>query len=105
MRPLSRLALGGGAVPAAGAGALVVGGVFATTATLVVTDPLAPRAGADSLRAFDDCGSLLRWYVDHGIRDVGAYGWNGPIMYAMDSGIQRDVAPSVPSAAGAQETD
>ena len=58
MRPLSRLALGGGAVSAAAAGALLAGGVFATTATLVVTDPLAPRASADSLRRFDDCGSL-----------------------------------------------
>ena len=67
MRPLSKLALGGGTVSAATAAALIAGGVFATTATLVVTDPLAPKASADSLRRFDDCSSLLRWYVDHGV--------------------------------------
>ena len=100
MRPLSRLALGGGAVSAVAAGALVAGGIFATTATLVVTDPLAPRASADSLKPFDGCASLLRWYVDHGVREVGPYGWNGPIMYAMDSGIERGAVPSIPSAAG-----
>ncbi|HEX7717316.1 MAG TPA: beta-propeller domain-containing protein [Marmoricola sp.] len=93
MRPLSRLALGGGAVSAAAAGALLAGGVFATTATLVVTDPLAPRASADSLRRFDDCGSLLRWYVDHSVGEVGPYGWNGPIMYATDLRMRREVMP------------
>jgi uncharacterized secreted protein with C-terminal beta-propeller domain len=87
------LALGGGAVSAAAAGALLAGGVFATTATLVVTDPLAPRASADSLRRFDDCGSLLRWYVDHSVGEVGPYGWNGPIMYATDLRMRREVMP------------
>jgi uncharacterized secreted protein with C-terminal beta-propeller domain len=89
MRPLSRLALAGGAVSA---GALVAGGALligtvATTATLVVTDPLAPRASADSLRRFDDCASLLRWYVDHGVREVGPYGWNGPVRYATEGAV------------------
>jgi uncharacterized secreted protein with C-terminal beta-propeller domain len=99
MRPLSRLALGGGAVSAAAAGALLAGGVFATTATLVVTDPLAPRASADSLRRFDDCVSLLRWYVDHSVGEVGPYGWNGPVMYATDLRMRREVMPLAADAA------
>ena len=108
MRSLSKLAIGGGAASAATAAALVAGGVFATTATLVVTDPLAPKAGADSLRRFDDCTSLLRWYVDHGVREVGPYGWNGPIMYAMEGtvGLEGDVlhAESMPATADSAGT-
>jgi hypothetical protein len=81
MRALSRVALGGGLVSTVTAAALVAGGVLATTTTLVVTDPTAPRASADSLRRFDGCPALLRWYVDHGVEDVGPYGWNGPALY------------------------
>jgi uncharacterized secreted protein with C-terminal beta-propeller domain len=84
MRALTKTALGGSMVSAATVGGLIVGGVFATTATLVVTDPLAPRASADSLSRFDSCAQLLDWYVGHGVKEVGPYGWNGPRMYAVD---------------------
>jgi hypothetical protein len=55
MRSLSKVALGGGLASVLTVGGLVAGGVFVTTATLVVTDPLAPRASADSLKRFGDC--------------------------------------------------
>ncbi|HET6167276.1 MAG TPA: beta-propeller domain-containing protein [Marmoricola sp.] len=84
MRPLSKAALGGGIVSVATVGGLIAGGVFATTATLVITDPLAPKANADSLSRFDSCGALLRWYVDHAVKEVGPYGWNRPMMDAYD---------------------
>jgi uncharacterized secreted protein with C-terminal beta-propeller domain len=84
MRPLSKVALGGGFVSLATVGGLVAAGLLATTATLVVTDPLAPRANADSLSRFDSCASLLDWYVDHSVDEVGPYGWGGPAIYAMD---------------------
>jgi uncharacterized secreted protein with C-terminal beta-propeller domain len=94
MRTRSRLALSGGFVSAAVVGGLFVGGLAATTATLVLTDPLAPRASADSLSRFDSCAALRNWYVEHGTAEVGPYGWNGPVMYAMD-----DAVP-MPSGAG-----
>jgi hypothetical protein len=103
MRALSKIALGGGIATTATLSALVVGGVFATTATLVVTDPLAPPAGADALRRFDSCSALLDWYVGHGVKDVGPYGWNGPVMYAMEGnapvgpGVDRAPVPGVAS--------
>ena len=95
MRALSKAALGGSVVSAATVGGLIIGGVFATTATLVVTDPLAPKASADSLTRFDSCSALLRWYVDRGVKDVGPYGWNGPIMYAAEPGgvVDGEVMP------------
>jgi hypothetical protein len=83
MRPLSKVALGGSFVSAATVGGLVIGGVFATTATLVITDPLAPKASADSLSRFSSCSSLLHWYVDRGLKEVGPYGWGGPVLYDM----------------------
>jgi uncharacterized secreted protein with C-terminal beta-propeller domain len=86
MRALSRVALGGGLLSTATAAALV-------TATLVVTDPLAPRASADSLRRFDSCSTLLGWYVDHGVKEVGPYGWSGPAVY-----YATDLAGGVPVA-------
>jgi uncharacterized secreted protein with C-terminal beta-propeller domain len=87
MRPLSKVALGGSLVSVGTVGALVVGGVFATTATLVVADPFAPPANADSLSRFGSCAALLDWYVDHGVDEVGPYGWNGPMMYAVRDGF------------------
>src|SRR4051794_31803354 len=83
MRTPSLVALGGSFLSVVTVGGLIVGGL-AATASLVVTDPLAPRANAGSLQRFDDCPSLLRWYVDHAVREVGPYGWNGPAMYAID---------------------
>jgi len=47
MRTRSKLALGGGIASVLTAGGLLAGGLLATTATLVVTDPLAPRASAE----------------------------------------------------------
>lgn len=71
---------------AATLGWLVAAGVFATTATLVVTDPLAPpaQAGPDALTSFEGCTDLLDWYVSHGVEDVGPYGWEGRF-HALDA--------------------
>jgi uncharacterized secreted protein with C-terminal beta-propeller domain len=84
MRSLSKVALGRGLVSVATVGGLVAAGLLATTATLVVTDPLAPRADADSLSRFDSCASLLDWYVSHSVDEVGPYGWDGPAIYLAD---------------------
>jgi len=93
MRLLSKVALGGSLASVATVGALVAGGVFATTATLLVTDPLAPRANADSLQKFDSCAALRDWYVGHGVDEVGPYGWSGPVMYALDDRAMDGAAP------------
>ncbi len=90
---------------AAATGWLVAAGVFATTATLVVTDPLAPPArAADALTSFEECSELLDWYVSHGVKDVGPYGWGGLVYPAFADGIARDFAgaPSMLSAAEGQ---
>lgn len=106
MRALSKAALGGTVVSAATVGGLVLAGVFATTATLVVTDPLAPRASADSLTRFDSCARLLDWYVDHSIRDVGPYGWGGPVtMFRGDVIAELATAGSAPADAAKASTD
>src|SRR5690349_21526083 len=105
MRTRSRLALSGGFVSAAVVGGLFVGGLAATTATLVLTDPLAPRANADSLSRFDSCSALRDWYVEHGTAEVGPYGWTGPVMYADDvrtptgAGLAASSAGQAPEAA------
>jgi hypothetical protein len=104
MRSLSKVALGGSLVSAATVGGLIIGGVFATTATLVVADPFAPKAGADSLTRFDSCGALLRWYVDHGVKEVGAYGWNGPIMYAYGDVVREPMALDDVAAGSAEKS-
>lgn len=77
MRLLSKVALGGGFVSAATATWLVAAGVFATSATLVALDPVAPQAQADAkpLTAFDSCSALRDWYVSNAVKDVGPYGW------------------------------
>jgi uncharacterized secreted protein with C-terminal beta-propeller domain len=105
MRALSKVALGGSFVSVATIGGLVVGGVFATTATLVVTDPLAPKASADSLTRFGSCADLLHWYVDHGVKDVGPYGWNGPqrVYFGVDDGVTLPSAASAVGSSGAAE--
>jgi hypothetical protein len=77
MRLLSKVALGGSLASAATAGVLVAVGVFATSATLVVADPVARPAQADELAPFDSCADLLDWYVDRGVREVGPFGWEG----------------------------
>lgn len=106
MRALSKAALGGTFVSAATVGGLVLGGVFATTATLVVTDPLAPRASADSLTRFDSCARLLDWYVDHSIEEVGPYGWGGPVtMFRNDVMAELATAGSASADASKAVTD
>ena len=102
MRLLSKVALGGSLVSVATVGGLVAAGVLATTATLVVTDPLAPRASADSLNRFESCASLRDWYVGHGVDDVGPYGWTGPVMYAVDD-MPMAAAGSVPQASSEKD--
>ncbi|RNL61054.1 hypothetical protein EFK50_16860 [Nocardioides marmoriginsengisoli] len=89
MRLLSKVALGGSVASAATVGALVAAGVFATSATLVAVDPVAPPAQADALTPFDSCGDLLDWYVDRGVREVGEYGWNYPYYGWGDVGTPR----------------
>lgn len=81
MRLLGKLALGGGVVSAATAGVLVAAGVFTTSATLILVDPVAPRAEAKpkALTAFDSCDTLLDWYVDNAVKEVGPYGWGYPM--------------------------
>lgn len=83
MRIRSKAAIGGTLVSAATVGGLFVAGVF-TTAALVVTDPLARPASADSLTPFDSCRDLLDWYVEHGVDEVGPWGWEDPMLYATD---------------------
>lgn len=84
MRLLGKVALGGGLASAATATWLVAAGVFATSATLVALDPVAPQAEAHprALTTFDSCPALLDWYVDNTVKDVGPYGWGGGIMPA-----------------------
>lgn len=94
----------------AAAGGLLLGGVVATTATLVVTDPLAPAAGADSLSRFGSCPALLDWYVSHAVAEVGPYGWGGPAVYAagvLDSAgaAEKSVAGAAPQAAAGSTAD
>ncbi len=93
MRRRGKVALGGGMVSAAAVGWMVAAGVFATTATLVVSDPLAPpaQAEADALTPFEGCSELLDWYVSHGVKDVGPYGWGG-MVYPTDGFVTRDLA-------------
>lgn len=81
MRLLGKVALGGGLASAATATWLVTAGVFATSATLVALDPVAPQAEARALRTFDSCETLLDWYVDNAVADVGPYGWNSNLVH------------------------
>ena len=91
-------------------GAALVGTATASAA-LVVTDPTAPTAHADSLQRFGSCASLLDWYVGHAVDEVGPYGWGGPMVYdAMpqvdDVITDKSVAGALPeAAAGTSSTD
>ena len=102
MRSQSKIALGS-VVSLAAAGALVAGGLFATTATLIVADPLAPRASADSLTRFSDCTTLLDWYVDHGVTEVGPYGWDGIARLEGDGFTQAEGATAAEAPMAASE--
>jgi hypothetical protein len=55
-------------------------------------DPSVRLAGAD-LGSGRSCPDLLQWYVDHGVRQVTAWGWSGPVMYG--------AVPNAGTAAGA----
>src|SRR5689334_17731192 len=94
MRLLSKVAFGGGLASAATAGWLVAAGVFATSATLVVADPVAPRAEAEGLTGFDSCTELLDWYVEHGLSDVGPYGWDNPRVAYADARLADKSVPT-----------
>ncbi len=101
MRKLTKIGAGGG-LTAVGLTALVASGVLTASVALVVTDPGAPRASAQSgLTGFDSCDQLLTWYREQGLRQVGAYGWDGdrPVYYAMEDSAAgtselRSAAPS-----------
>src|SRR3954467_5297321 len=92
-------------------GGTLVAGTVVTTAGLGATDPLAPPASADSLQRFDGCPSLLRWYVDHAVDEVGPYGWDRPVVYGAfdDAPVSRmpQLAGSAPAAgeAGGKASD
>lgn len=86
MRNLMKIGAGGG-LAAMALGGLVASGVLTASAAIIVTDPLAPHAVAESgLTGFDSCNQLLRWYQTQGLKSVGGYGWEGnsPRYYAMD---------------------
>lgn len=101
MRLLGKAALGGGVLSAATVAGLAAAGVFATSATLVLTDPVAPRAEArpTALTPFDSCADLLRWYVDNNVADVGPYGWQDEV-WAYRS-LSTIAGSSIPMAAAA----
>ena len=82
----AKAALGGGLISTLAIGGMVAAGVLATSATVVLTDPTAPPAGAAGLVPFDDCDSLLDWYVDHSLDEVGPWGWGGRMWPMMAEG-------------------
>jgi uncharacterized secreted protein with C-terminal beta-propeller domain len=84
------------------AAGVLAGGVVATSATLVASDPGAPAASADSLQRFTNCAELRQWYVDHSLRRVTAWGWGYPIVYA--TGVDATSATPVATAAGERAT-
>ena len=100
MRKITKIGAGSG-LTAVGLTALVASGVLTASAALVITDPGAPRASAEAgLTAFDSCDQLLAWYRQQGLRQVGAYGWDGdrPVYYAMEDSAagssERSSAPT-----------
>jgi hypothetical protein len=107
MRVLSKVALGGSALSAAVAGGLVAAGLFTTGATLVVADPVPPPAQADGLTAYRSCAQLLATYVQHGVADVGPYGWTGPLENAdsLDLPMRSGQLSSMKSVVGASAED
>ena len=69
----ARTRVGGGAVAAA----------LGIVGPMLAAGPQAGLAQPAGLAPFASCDTLRQWYVDHTIDQVGAYGWNGPIMFAM----------------------
>lgn len=80
------------------AAGVLAGGIVATPAALVASDPGAPAASADSLQRFTGCAELRQWYVDHSLRHVTAWGWGRPLVYA--TGVDATSATPVATAAG-----
>ena len=95
----AKAALGGGLISTLAIGGMVAAGVLATSATVVLTDPAAPPAGAAGLAPFGDCDSLLDWYVDHSLDEVGPWGWGGRVwpMLAEDQSARESVDSATPS--------
>lgn len=94
----AKAALGGGLISTLAIGSMVAAGVLATSATVVVTDPGAPPAGAAGLTPFEDCDSLLDWHVDHSLDEVGPWGWGGHVwpMIAEDQAARESVGAAIP---------
>jgi hypothetical protein len=89
----------------AGAAALVValGGAFVAGRAFGGSDPVGPqtRLTAQGLDTGRSCPDLRRWYVDHGVDQVTAWGWRGPVVYgAMEDAGGKAVgsAPAAPQA-------
>jgi len=74
-----------------GAGALV-----ARPAT--PADPV--RLTASDLAGGRSCPDLRQWYVDHGLDQVTAWGWRGPVVYGAMEDVGGGKAPSATSGTG-----
>src|SRR4051794_35596498 len=98
----AKAVIGGSLITTLAIGGMVAAGLLATSAALVVADPVAPPASADGLVRFQDCEALRDWYVDHSVDEVGPWGWGGgrmgPMM-AKDLARSEGVAPSSTDAA------
>jgi len=71
------------------AGMAVAGGTTATPPTGPPTQPpvnLPIRLANADLRLPGSCDALLASYVERGVDRVGPYGWDSPIVYAMEDG-------------------
>ncbi|MEO5651766.1 MAG: beta-propeller domain-containing protein [Marmoricola sp.] len=93
MRTRTRLALGAGAL----AGALGLTG--AIPGPLPGTGPGLPPASAAALVPFQDCDTLLKWYVDRTLDQVGPWGWGGRYPIIMDQMTARGEAATPQSPA------
>lgn len=94
----------------AGATALVLalGGAFAAGHGLAGPGhPADPRLQltAQGLGTGRSCTDLRQWYVDHGIDQVTAWGWQGPRMYPEDLGGAVAPGSATRSAAGSAKGD
>lgn len=59
--------------------AFVAGFAVASGRSGTATTPI--RLAGQDLGTGRSCPSLLRWYVDHALERVTAWGWNGPVIY------------------------
>ena len=94
MRTRTRLAVGAGAL----AGALALTG--SVPGSPLASGPGVPRADAAVLTPFQDCDTLLEWYVDRTLDQVGPWGWGGRYPIMMDQPMARGDATTLESSPG-----